>query len=127
MGRLSLMGYADRRDAQFDPASECETPDDKSVRVAHDQFTAPASRRKRLNGLAVRRVIGVGALAGMALGLYWIVFRTDLLTPVLAYVGPTRDLIAWVAADPMRAWGALAVLLIPHIGLYYLLFDDRNR
>lgn len=63
----------------------------------------------------------------MALGLYWAIFRTELLAPVLAYVGPARDLIDWVAADPKRAWGALAVLVIPHIGLYYMLFDDRSR
>lgn len=121
------MAYTGRRDTQFDPAIKGAGPADNSARAVDAQFTEPTPRRRRLSALAIRRLIGVGVLAGMALGFYWVIFRTALLAPVLAYVGPARDLIDWVAADPMRAWGALAVLVIPHIGLYYLLFDDKNR
>jgi len=120
------MGYNDGQGAQLDPAGEGAVPD-KSARAANDRFTEPGPRRRRLTGLAIRRLIGVAVLAGMALGLYWVIFRTELLAPIVAYVGPARDLIDWVVADPKRAWGALAVLLIPYIGLYYMLFDDRNR
>lgn len=121
------MGYTDRRDTQFDPAIEGAVPDDEPARAANDQFTEPAPRRRKLSGLVVRRLVGVAVLAGMALGLYWAIFRTELVAPVVAYVGPARDLIDWVVADPKRAWGALAVLVIPHIGLYYMFFDERNR
>ncbi|WP_434598375.1 hypothetical protein [Streptomyces sp. A5-4] len=49
-----------------------------------------------------------------------------MLAPLLAYVGPVKDFIGWVVEDPGRAWIALAALVIPHIGLYYLLFEDRK-
>lgn len=125
------MGYTGRRDTQFDPATDGAGPDnnsdDNSGWGVDDLITAPAPTRRRLSRLAARRLIGVGVLVGMAVGLYWAIFCAELLAPVLAYVGPARDLIDWVAADPKRAWGALAVLVIPHIGLYYMLFDDRSR
>jgi hypothetical protein len=45
---------------------------------------------------------------------------------VLAYAELVKDGITWVIEDPKRAWMAFAVLVIPHIGLYYLLFEDRK-
>ncbi|PZT91037.1 MAG: hypothetical protein DI630_29980 [Gordonia sp. (in: high G+C Gram-positive bacteria)] len=92
--------------------------------------TGPDSARRRgLNPrttLRIRRGIGLAIMLGIAYGIFHILFRTDLLEPLLAYVDPAKQLIDWVAADPKRAWGALAVVVIPHIGMYYLLFEDRK-
>ncbi|MDO5865121.1 MULTISPECIES: hypothetical protein [Paenarthrobacter] len=63
---------------------------------------------------------------GMAYGIFHVVFRTDILAPVLAYAEPVKYGIDWVIEDPKRAWMAFAGLVIPHIGLYYLLFEDRK-
>ncbi|WP_158819124.1 MULTISPECIES: hypothetical protein [Streptomyces] len=76
--------------------------------------------------LLVRRGIGLAIALGMAYMIFHVIFRTGVLVPVLAYVGPIKDFIGWVAEDPRRAWIALAALVIPHIGLYYLLFEDRK-
>ncbi|MEU3051596.1 hypothetical protein ABZ705_34860 [Streptomyces sp. NPDC006984] len=62
----------------------------------------------------------------MAYGIFHVIFRTEVLAPLLAYVGPVREFIGWEFGDPGRAWIALAALVIPHIGLYYLLFEDRK-
>ena len=62
----------------------------------------------------------------MAYGVFYIGFRTDVLAPTLVYVEPVKHGIAWVLEDPRRAWMALAALVIPHIGAYYLLFEDRR-
>ena len=61
-----------------------------------------------------------------AYGIFHIIFRTEVFAPVLAYVGPVKDFIGWVVEDPGRAWIALAALVIPRIGLYYLLFEGRK-
>ncbi|MFD7853444.1 hypothetical protein ACFV6B_03995 [Streptomyces microflavus] len=63
---------------------------------------------------------------GMAYGIFHITFRTEVLSSVPAYAGPVKEVIGWVVEDPGRAWIALAALVIPHIGLYYLLFEDRK-
>ncbi|MDW6057976.1 hypothetical protein SAZ11_07725 [Streptomyces sp. FXJ1.4098] len=86
-------------------------------------------RRRRIgprSALFVRRGIGLTIALGMAYGIFHIIFRTEVFAPVLAYVGPVKDFIGWVVEDPGRAWIALAALVIPHIGLYYLLFEDRK-
>ncbi|MFJ5724743.1 hypothetical protein [Streptomyces sp. NPDC093149] len=62
----------------------------------------------------------------MAYGIFHVIFRTEVLAPVLAYVGSVKDFIGWVVEDPGRAWIVLAAFVIPHIGLYYLLFEDRK-
>ncbi|WP_433855096.1 hypothetical protein [Streptomyces kronopolitis] len=86
-------------------------------------------RRRRISPhsvLFVRRGTGLAIALGMAYGIFHVVFRTDALAPVLAHVGPVKDFIGWVVEDPGRAWIALAALVIPHIGLYYLPFEDRK-
>ena len=92
--------------------------------------TGPNSEQRRgLNPrttLRIRRGMGLAIMLGIAYGIFHVLFRTDLLEPLLAYVDPAKQLIDWVAADPKRAWGALAVVVIPHIGMYYLLFEDRK-
>ncbi|MFD3970241.1 hypothetical protein [Streptomyces cyaneofuscatus] len=62
----------------------------------------------------------------MAYGIFHITFRTEVFSSVLAYAGPVQEFIGWVVEDPGRAWIALATLVIPYIGLYYLLFEDRK-
>ncbi|MDL5199567.1 hypothetical protein [Streptomyces sp. ALI-76-A] len=91
------------------------------------QSSTIAGRRRRISprsALFVRRGIGLAIALGMAYGIFRVIFRTEVLAPVLAYVGPVKDFIGWVIEDPGRAWIALAALVIPHIGLYYLLFED---
>ncbi|MFF8902615.1 hypothetical protein ACF082_34675 [Streptomyces lydicus] len=74
----------------------------------------------------VRRGIGLAIALGVAYGIFHVIFRAEVLARVLAYVGPVKDFIGWVVEDPGRAWIVLAALVIPHIGLYYLLFEDRE-
>ena len=86
-------------------------------------------RRRGLSpraSLTVRRLLALSIAVGIAYGIFHVVFRTDILDPVLAYAGPLKNGIDWVLEDPKRAWAALAVLVIPHIGMYYLLFEDRK-
>lgn len=75
--------------------------------------------------LLIRRLIGMGIMLAVAYAVFHVIFLTNLLDPLLVYAEPVKAGIAWVMEDPMRAWGALAVIIIPHISLYYLLFDDR--
>ncbi|MEU3196920.1 MULTISPECIES: hypothetical protein [Streptomyces] len=96
---------------------------------AEPQSSTTAGRRRWISprcALFVRRGIGLAIALGMAYGIFHVIFRTEVFAPVLAYVGPVKDFIGWVVEDPGRAWIALAALVIPHIGLYYLLFEDRK-
>ncbi|MFF4409496.1 hypothetical protein [Streptomyces sp. NPDC001404] len=96
---------------------------------AEPRSSATAGRRQRIgprSSLVVRRGIGLAIALGMAYSIFHAIFRTEVLAPVLAYVGPVKDFTGWVVEDPGRAWIALAALVIPHIGLYYLLFEDRK-
>ncbi len=90
---------------------------------------APTGRRRLMSpraALTTRRLIGLAVVVAMAYGIFHVVFRTELLAPVLAQLGPVQNGIEWVVADPARAWGALAAIVIPHIGMYYMLFEDRR-
>ncbi|MGW3197170.1 hypothetical protein ACWDBD_21780 [Streptomyces sp. NPDC001118] len=107
----------------YEPVAQVVAPD------AGSQSSTTAGRRRPISprsALFVRRGTGLAIALGMAYGIFHVIFRTEVLAPVLAYVGPVRDFISWVVEDPGRAWVALAALVIPHIGLYYLLFEDRK-
>lgn len=62
----------------------------------------------------------------MAYDIFHIIFRTQVFAPVLAYVGPVKDFIGWMVEEPGRAWITLAALVIPHVGLHYLIFEDQK-
>jgi hypothetical protein len=83
---------------------------------------------RRVRGFFIlRRIIGLALMAVMFGGIYFLVFRSGLLTPLFTELFPQlADRIAWVVADPKRTMISLAVLLIPHIGLYYALFENRR-
>ncbi|NUQ96217.1 MAG: hypothetical protein HOY79_06505 [Streptomyces sp.] len=96
---------------------------------ADPQSSTTAGRRRWISPrstLFVRRGIGLAIALGMVYGIFHVIFRTEVLAPVLVYVGPVKGFIGWVAEDPGRAWIALAALVVPHIGLYCLLFEDRK-
>lgn len=82
-------------------------------------------RRSTRSGLLVRRLVGLGLILGIAYAVFHVVFLTDLLAPLLAYAAPIEQGIAWVAEDPMRAWIALAAIIVPHIGVYYMIFENK--
>lgn len=93
----------------------------------HHEAAGPRGTRRGINphkALRIRRLIGVTIMLLVVYAIFHVIYFTDLLEPVLAYTGPIKDGIDWVMADPTRAWTALAVLIIPHIGLYYFIFDD---
>ncbi|TLS46048.1 hypothetical protein FE633_10865 [Streptomyces montanus] len=107
----------------YEPVAQAIAPD------VEPQSSAAMGRRRRIgprSALFVRRGTGLTIALGMAYGIFHVIFRTEVFAPVLAYVGPVKDFIGWVVEDPGRAWIALAALVIPHIGLYYLLFEDRK-
>ncbi|WP_181273665.1 hypothetical protein [Brevibacterium oceani] len=99
------------------------TPADGST-----QSQAPGVDRRgaHRSGTFVRRLIAFGIMLAFAYGVFHVVFLTDLLDPLLAYAEPVKDGVAWVAEDPKRAWVALAAIIVPHIGLYYMIFEDRK-
>ncbi|WP_424863086.1 hypothetical protein [Streptomyces sp. MMS24-I29] len=74
----------------------------------------------------MRRLLGLTIVLGIAYGIFHAVFRTGILAPLLVYAEPVKAAVDWVVEDPRRAWTALAVIVIPHIGLYYLIFEDRK-
>jgi|SRR5699024_4872969 len=79
----------------------------------------------RGGSLALRRTVGITLMAGMAFAIYWIIFHTTIAEPVLALISPMQDGVDWILEDPSRAWMAVAAIVIPHIGMYYLIFEDR--
>ncbi|WP_327357866.1 hypothetical protein [Streptomyces sp. NBC_01304] len=107
----------------YEPETQAIAPD------AEPQSSAATGRRRRISSrsaLFVRRGIALALALGMAYGIYHIIFRTEVLAPALAHVGPVKNFIGWVIEDPRRAWIVLAALVIPHIGLYYSLFEERK-
>lgn len=93
------------------------------------ESSTAAGRRWRIiprSALFVRHGTGLAIALGMAYGIFHVIFRTEVLTPAPAYVRPVKDCIGWAVEDPGRAWTPLAALVVPHIGLYYLLFEDRK-
>lgn len=107
---------------------EQETELEPKAQSRHDQNSGQ-ERRRGLSpraSLTLRRLLAFSIAVGIAYGIFHVVFRTDVLDPVLAYAGPLKNGIDWVLEDPNRAWATLAVLVIPHIGMYYLLFEDRK-
>ena len=83
-------------------------------------------RRMVRAALRPRRLLGVAFMLAVAYGVFHLIFRTDVLDPVLAAVGPVQEGIEWVRADPSRAIVALCVVIFPHIGLYVLLFENHR-
>lgn len=73
----------------------------------------------------VRRSIGIALMAIMCAGVYWLIFHTSVLAPVFELAAPIEDGINWIIADPQRAWMGAALVVIPHIGLYYMFFEER--
>lgn len=94
-----------------------------------EQHSAEHAQHIRKDHPVLRRTIGVLFLAGVAFGIYYVVFLTDLLDPVLAYAQPIKDGIEWVAEEPSRLFAAAAGILLPHIGLFFWInenfFDGR--
>lgn len=88
----------------------------------------PRSAEER--SLRKRRLIVTGVLLLLSLGLISLFLFTDLFDPLtkplLAQMKPVQQGIDWVLADPKRAWAALAVAIIPHVGLYFMIFEDRR-
>lgn len=120
------VGPADQwADEEAWPDQACEDRCEDADEIGRNG-AAGTRRRRSLASMAVRRSLGVAIALAMAYGVFHVVFRTDVLAPALVYVGPVKDGIDWVLADPRRAWMALAALAIPHIGAYYLIFEDRR-
>lgn len=76
-----------------------------------------STKQQRLLRLLLVAVIVV-AFAG---GVCYVVLRTDLLAPILAYVPPVKDFVAWCVEDPRRAWGAAVVFLLSNLGILAIL------
>lgn len=83
-------------------------------------------RRLLRAALRPRRLVGVAFMLAVAYGVFHLIFRTDVLDPVLEAVGPVREGIEWVQADPSRAIVALGVVIFPHLALYVLLFENHR-
>lgn len=83
-------------------------------------------RRRERRHLRRRRGVALCFIIGLAYGIFHLVFRTDVLDPVVATVAPLGDLVDSVAADPTRAWVALGSIVIPLVGTYVMLFENDS-
>lgn len=82
----------------------------------------PAKRAKNpRRRLLVRRLLAVAIILAFAGAVGYVVFRTDLLAPVLTVIPPIQNFIAWCIEDPRRAWGACAAFFMSNLGLYALI------
>lgn len=100
--------------------------DRKAAKRAQKEHEKELRRAARTKGAIVRRLVALAIIAAMTFGIYWAIFHSGVADPVLeAYAEPVKGAIDWVTADPARAWVALAAIITPHIGLYYMIFEDR--
>lgn len=76
--------------------------------------------------LLLRRLLAVMIIAAVVAALSYVVFRTELLAPVLAIVPPVQEFIAWCIEDPARAWSAAGVVFMSNLGLYAFV-EERLR
>lgn len=96
-------------------------PQPQSLQAAGVPLTIPGKQRRRPSK---NRVIAGILLAAMLGALFWVVFATDLLTPVMAYAQPVTDFVEWAKEDPTRLIGTGATFALTYIGTYTLLFGD---
>lgn len=107
------------------PPGDHPSPQDPHLPWGMAAPQRPSFRSRLHRLLRPRRVLGLLLMLAMAYGVFHLVFLTDLLDPVLAHTDQIRRGVDWVTEDPSRVVVALAAFALPHIGLYYLLFEDR--
>jgi len=95
--------------------------DFESADPTFDEGHLRARRRRRLG-----RVAGVLVAMGMFWGLVWLVGFSSVTEPLRAQAGPAVVFVKDVIDNPAKAWTAVAVLLVSHIGILTFIFDDRN-
>lgn len=119
----SIAAYADGDHYAADADTAVPMTARQRRRVARAERTArrqPASR-----SLIIRRCIGVALMLAMAAGVFYAIFYTPLLDPVLALIQPAREFISWVREDPSRLFTAAVTIILPHMALYAKLFGDE--
>lgn len=81
-------------------------------------------RRRRMTKKDIRRTIGLMLILAIAFGLYYLIFVSDVLQPLMIYAAPVESFLGWVKEDPSRLMMSAAAFIIPHLGLYFALFGD---
>lgn len=94
----------------------------KAQKKAERQFR----RQNRSRSLMVRRFIAMAIMLGIAFTIYYVLFHTTAVDPLLAMLGPAQEWIAWVKADPARLFGAATLLIVPYLGMYSFFFERRG-
>lgn len=97
-------------------------PDMQALQATGAPLPVPGGRRRRR--ASKNRIIAGLLFAAMLAALFWVIFFTDLLTPLMAYVEPAYDFVDWVKEDPKRLMISAATVALSYIGLYTTLFGD---
>lgn len=88
-------------------------------------------RHRRRRGLRLRRLLGIGILASMGWGAYWLIALSGMADPVLLIIEPLYHQAAEAINDPLGVdWGdkflALATVFISHIGMIFYVVDETT-
>lgn len=86
---------------------------------------------RRRRGLRLRRLLGIGMLASMGWGAYWLIALSGMADPVLLIIEPLYRQAAEAINDPLGVdWGskflALATVFISHIGMIFYIVDETT-
>lgn len=109
-----------------------EEPPAAPPRRARDKMRSSAHRlRPRSSKLFVRRLIGIAFIAAVVAAVIWFVLYSPIGQNAFAQVRPVYHKAMAMINDPLGIdWGgqfmSIAVLLISHIGLYMMFFDDKR-
>lgn len=107
------------------PIDQRQSKAERKAEAKATRRLARADRRAHLVQRAVRIVMGVGLLSLLTGALVLGVWSTGVLDPLIGQTDDIRSNLQAMADDPQRAWLAVAAVLIPNIGLYVLLFENR--
>lgn len=85
--------------------------------------------RKQLN---ISRTIAVAIMLAVLWGLFWVFFISGLADPVIEAATPAYTHVANLINDPLGIdWGgqlmAVALIMVPHLGILFFMFDDSMR
>lgn len=97
----------------------------ESLPQRNSDESAMSVQQRRYRRRWWRRGIAAFIILVVPLLLWYLIAHTDVVTPLLESAAPIQEGVDWVLADPQRALMALAVLIIPNLGLYFFIFEDR--
>lgn len=82
--------------------------------------------------LSFQRLLAVAIIIAVGWGLFWLLFRSGLADPAIAMVTPIWDSTVKMIEDPLGIdWAgklmAIAMVMVPHLGMLFFIFDADHR